>query len=184
MPTIATLVFALGLGAAGGAFTSSVSSGVTQASQTPAQAPPTCDAAEFRQFDFWAGEWEVTAPNGQRAGGNRIERTLKGCALIEHWTSASGNEGTSINYYDRLTRQWYQSWMSDYGGALRMKGGLVDGAMVMVTDPVTRPNGSTVVHKTTWTPNADGSVRQLWETTTDGGKTWAVSFDGMYVKKK
>jgi hypothetical protein len=115
-----------------------------QPPQTPqAQAPPpTCSAPEHQQFDFWAGEWDVTAPNGQRAGGNRIERTLKGCALMEHWTSASGNEGTSINYYDRLTKQWYQSWMSDGGGALRMKGGLVDGSMVMETDPVTRPDGT------------------------------------------
>jgi hypothetical protein len=173
---IPILVLVLGQGAASAA----------QTPQTPqAQAPPpTCSAPEHQQFDFWAGEWDVTAPNGQRAGGNRIERTLKGCALMEHWTSASGNEGTSINYYDRLTKQWYQSWMSDGGGALRMKGGLVDGSMVMETDPVTRPDGTTVVHKTTWTPNADGSVRQLWESTTDGGKTWTVAFDGMYVKKR
>lgn len=30
----------------------------------------------------------------------------------------------------------------------------------------------------TWTPNADGTVRQHWEQSTDGGKTWTTAFDG------
>ena len=33
-----------------------------------------------------------------------------------------------------------------------------------------------------WTPNADGTVRQLWESSKDDGKTWTVSFDGLYRK--
>jgi hypothetical protein len=32
----------------------------------------------------------------------------------------------------------------------------------------------------TWTPNPDGSVRQHWEASTDAGKTWTTSFDGLY----
>jgi len=31
-----------------------------------------------------------------------------------------------------------------------------------------------------WTPNDDGSVRQLWESSKDGGKSWAVVFDRLY----
>jgi hypothetical protein len=31
------------------------------------------------------------------------------------------------------------------------------------------------------TPNADGSVRQLWETSRDG-QTWSVLFDGLYTR--
>jgi hypothetical protein len=27
-------------------------------------------------------------------------------------------------------------------------------------------------------------VHQLWKTSTDGGKTWAVAFDGIYVRRK
>jgi hypothetical protein len=33
----------------------------------------------------------------------------------------------------------------------------------------------------TWTPNADGSVRQLWETADSKG-AWSVVFDGTYTK--
>ena len=36
----------------------------------------------------------------------------------------------------------------------------------------------------TWTPLAEGGLRQVWETSTDGGTTWALGFDGTYSKKK
>jgi hypothetical protein len=35
-----------------------------------------------------------------------------------------------------------------------------------------------------WTPHDDGSVRQWWERSEDGGKTWATVFDGRYVRTK
>jgi hypothetical protein len=31
---------------------------------------------------------------------------------------------------------------------------------------------------------AGGRVRQLWDSSADGGKTWKVEFDGTYAKKK
>ena len=34
-----------------------------------------------------------------------------------------------------------------------------------------------------YTPGSDGSVRQVWDTSTDDGKTWKNAFDGKYVKK-
>jgi hypothetical protein len=40
------------------------------------------------------------------------------------------------------------------------------------------------IDKITWTPNSDGSVRQLWESSTDHGKTWNIAFDGLYKKAK
>jgi hypothetical protein len=59
-----------------------------------------CTAPQHRQFDFWIGEWEVTGARGQRAGSNRIERILGGCALYESWEGASGSRGHSINAWD------------------------------------------------------------------------------------
>jgi len=34
----------------------------------------------------------------------------------------------------------------------------------------------------TWTPAADGNVRQLWEAADDEG-AWSVVFDGRYTRK-
>ena len=41
-------------------------------------------------------------------------------------------------------------------------------------------DGSEVQNRITWTPNPDGSVRQLWEASQDGGATWSMLFDGLY----
>ena len=37
-----------------------------------------------------------------------------------------------------------------------------------------------VKNRITWSPEPEGRVRQHWETSPDGGKTWATAFDGMY----
>ena len=143
---------------------------------------PTCDGVEHRQFDFWLGEWEVTAPNGQPAGRNSITRELSGCVLHEHWTGAGGMRGESFNTWDRTRKRWHQTWVSSTGNLLVLEGGIVGGAMQM-TGESTSPKG-TVLNRITWTPSPDGSVRQFWEASTDGGKTWQVAFDGRYRRTK
>ena len=149
--------------------------------QAPAPAaPPDCSALEFRQFDFWIGRWEVTA-GGQVAGTNLIEPILDGCAIAEHWTSASGIRGESLNLYDRTTGQWYQTWTDARGQVLRMTGGLIEDRMVLQTAPVAGADDSVQVQRITWLPLAEGHVRQHWEMSTDGGETWSTVFDGTYV---
>jgi hypothetical protein len=153
------------------------------AAQAPAvNTPPTCAAPEHRQFDFWLGAWEVSNPKGKPLGRSRVEAILENCVLLEHWNSATGFAGKSFNLYNRDTGKWEQFWVDQSGARLHLSGGLVDDAMVLrgVQD---KPHAETQLaqhERITWTPNADGSVRQLWETSKDDGKTWAVSFDGVY----
>jgi hypothetical protein len=45
-------------------------------------------------------------------------------------------------------------------------------------------NGWKELYRGTWTPQPDGTVRQLLEQSRDGGQTWYVWFDGKYVRKK
>jgi hypothetical protein len=155
------------------------------AAQTPTTpAPPPkldCTAPEFRGFDFWLGAWTVTQ-GGKPAGSSRIEADMKGCAVIEHWTSANGGRGTSLNFYDRRLKRWSQAWIDEGGNALHLFGGVRDGAMVLTSEPRETPAGRDV-QRITWSKVAGGSVRQLWESSTDGGKTWTVSFDGLYTPR-
>jgi len=41
-----------------------------------------------------------------------------------------------------------------------------------------------VVNRITWTPNDDGSVRQLWEVLNVTENKWTIAFDGLYKKLK
>src|ERR1700693_1348918 len=60
---------------------------------------------EYRQFDFWLGDWDVYSPDGPSVGANLVTSEQDGCLLIEHWTASTGGEtGTSFNYYDVRTR--------------------------------------------------------------------------------
>ena len=46
------------------------------------------------------------------------------------------------------------------------------------------PGGKTVRQRIAWTPMPGGRVRQFWESSSDGGRTWSTEFDGLYSPKK
>lgn len=140
-------------------------------------------SAEARQFDFWLGEWDVYNTNGQKAGTNSVQSFSGGCGLLENWTSALGGDGKSINFYDAGTGKWYQSWIGSGGGALRYAGVFKDGAMRFEGETVA-PDGKKTQQKLTFFKTDENTVRQLFEASTDDGKTWTVTFDLKYVRKK
>ncbi|MEO6057059.1 MAG: hypothetical protein ABIQ49_09490 [Gemmatimonadales bacterium] len=144
--------------------------------------PKSCTAAEYRQFDFWIGEWEVTLPDGSPAGANRIERILDGCALKESWTGAGGGHGTSYNTYDAGRHRWHQTWVDDQGNLFVLEGTIADGRMTLEGETVDT-SGRGQRHRIAWQQTAPGRVRQLWEMSSDGGTTWSTTFDGRYRKR-
>jgi hypothetical protein len=151
-----------------------------------------CGSAEYRQFDFWLGDWEVRGPGGQLLGHNHISKRYGGCVVIEEWESAGGSSGSSFNLYDQNTKQWHQFWVdssgtnwlsSDQAGNPNtQRGGFRDGAMMLASDPDTIP--SIGLTRVSFRPLEDGRVHQVYESSTDGGKTWSVSFDGYYSRMK
>jgi hypothetical protein len=146
--------------------------------------PPPCSEPEYRQFDFWVGDWDVWTPKGNLAGTNRIDRILGGCVLQENWKGARGLTGYSFNTYDPGDQKWHQTWVDDQGTLLLLSGEFKDGKMVLSGATPARGTAKAALQRITWSPLPDGSVRQLWESSEDGGKTWTVAFDGNYRHKK
>jgi hypothetical protein len=140
-----------------------------------------CRAAEYRQFDFWVGDWDVQAPNGPSVGHNLVTLEQEGCLLVEHWTGSSGGQtGTSFNYYDVRDKKWHQLYLDNSGNAgafPAMAGSLVDGKMVLLTDETQK-----TVWRWKWYVLAPGKVRQMAEQSSDGEKTWSMVWDSVYVK--
>ena len=150
----------------------------------PVSKPPPCAAAEHRQFDFWIGRWEVRDPSGKIVGHNRIERAHGGCALIENWTGLGGVTGSSVNIYDRDHHRWHQTWVDSSGGLLQLDGSRSESAMSLSGSAFDADAVNQVaLQRITWTPLEGGRVRQLWESSTDGGKNWSVAFDGLYIRQ-
>ncbi len=139
-------------------------------------------AEKYRTFDFWVGEWDVYTPGGTLVGRNRIERSENGFLILEHWTSAGGGTGRSMNFVDPADGKWKQVWVDASGNVVRYEGAFVDGAM-RFTGTYAPRGGEVQEARASITPSADGTVRQLIEHSKHGGETWEVYFDGVYVRR-
>jgi hypothetical protein len=145
------------------------------------QPPPDCKGASHRQFDFWVGDWVVFV-NGDTAGTNRVTLEESGCVVHEHWVGRGGGSGQSFNFFDRADQKWHQLWVSSSGMVLRLAGDYADG-QIRYSGESKRPDGTSIRHRLTFFNNKDGTVRQFWESSTDGGTSWSSVFDGIYRKK-
>jgi tetratricopeptide (TPR) repeat protein len=140
-----------------------------------------CEETELnRQFDFWVGEWDVQTVRGQHAGSSSVQKILGGCVILENWTGL-GSQGKSFNAYNQGLKKWQQYWVDDSGTTTLYTGEIVGNQMSYIADAGSQ-NGQQA-RKMTFTRLPDGKVRQLGETSTDGGKTWTVAYDLIYVPK-
>lgn len=152
----------------------------------PSPPPPACASPAHAGFDFWVGEWDVYPAGSDKAiARSRIERTASGCAIRESWLPLAGGGGTSITLLNHRTARWEQVWIGGDGKRVDFAGGIVGSAMVLTGywDGV-GPNGEDQLIRMTYTPNADGSVRQFGEASTDHGNSWQTSFDFTYRPHK
>ena len=146
----------------------------------PTAPPAPCASAEHRQFDFWLGQWRVERADGRLAGHNRIESRHGGCVLTEHYSTPSGYSGESLNIYDARRGVWHQTWTDSGGLLLQLEGGR-DGEDMLLQGTLLSPEGP-VAQRIRWSPLADGSVRQLWQTRAAGAREWTTIFDGRYTR--
>jgi hypothetical protein len=129
------------------------------------------------------GEWEIMK-NGTNdlAGISSVQLILGNCVVLENYTNKAF-QGKSFNTYNASLKKWQQFWVDNTGGSIVFNGELKDGVMNF-TGEGTSPTGEKTLHKMSFTPMPEGRVRQVLEDSKDNGKTWTVSYDGVYVKKK
>ncbi len=138
-----------------------------------------------REFDFWAGEWNVY-PTGTRTlvGESSVQIISGGCALLENWTSPVST-GKSINYIDPVTNKWKQAWAGSYSKGIQefINGEYKDSAMRFVFE-YKDAQGHRIIGRFIFYNEGPGQVRQFNETSADDGKTWTTSYDFTYIRKK
>ena len=110
-----------------------------------------------------------------------IEKQLDGCVIQENWlTPGTFGEGKSFNIYNTALKRWEQYWVDSRGTITHYVGNFrADGALYYEADQF----GTTNKIRMTFFNQGPNQVRQLGHTSTDGGKTWTVSFDLTYVRK-
>jgi hypothetical protein len=146
--------------------------------------PAPCKAPEFRQFDFWIGDWDVASTrDGIARGTSHISREMDGCVIWESWTSkGSGYFGKSYNTYNMNLRQWEQYWVDNEAGVMFFHGELKDGVMDYWTDDVPQTDGTKLRRHLQFFNLSADKVRQFSQGSTDGGKNWKVEYDLTYTR--
>ncbi len=143
-----------------------------------------CSAPEYRQFDFWIGDWDafdVSDPKTNTAH-IRIESILDGCVIKETYEGANGAQGQSFSIYDRTRGVWNQTWVTNRGRLLTIEGKFEGGAMVLSGFDRT-DDGKERKVRGVWKPEP-GGVRETADTSLDGGATWTPWFDLMFRPHK
>lgn len=146
--------------------------------------PAACnDLPAYHVLDFWVGEWDVYVGD-QKVGFNRIEKTLDGCAIFEHWVGASGGEGKSL-FFVSDSGTWKQVWVTQWAirpGGVKEKNriDIPSGDGVRFQGQLQHAEIGEWLDRTTLIPLANGEVRQLIEESIDKGETWETGFDAIY----
>ena len=148
-----------------------------------------CSGPEYRQFDFWVGNWEVFNVKGQKAGDSRVSLLLDSCTVFEEWTSATVQKGLrfagkSFNTYNSGEKRWQQYWIDNTGSVTEyFNGHFEKDKMIVQTDNQHINDTTWLIQKMTFFNLGKDKVRQFGENSNDGGKTWKTSFDLEYRRK-
>lgn len=153
----------------------------TAVSQERPVAAGLCSAPEYRQFDFWVGDWDSYDPTTSTKDAHvRVDRILGGCVIHEDYQSVDGHKGESFSIYDASRRVWHQTWVTNGGTLLVIEGSFESGEMVL--SGIDHQVGDSIV-RGVWKPVDDG-VRETAVRSADGGKTWKPWFDLMFRAHK
>jgi hypothetical protein len=141
-----------------------------------------CAAPESEQFDFWVGKWDVASAKkpDKKIANSLIEKLYKGCAVRENWMPLRAPAaGGSLNSFDPDQKKWRQFWVDSDGSVAEFVGGWTGSTMVLEGWQV-QAGQPRVRKRMTFTPQPDGSVEQVGETSSDEGKSWKPEYDLIY----
>ena len=142
-----------------------------------------CTAAEYHQFDFWVGDWDVFDFDNLKTpvAHVRVDQILTGCVLREDYQDTTGHQGQSFSLYDASRKLWHQTWVTNRGELLLLDGKLEGNQMVLAgTDLVA---GKERQVRGVWKPASEG-VRETAVRSLDGGKRWQPWFDLLFRPHK
>jgi hypothetical protein len=141
-----------------------------------------CRGPQYRQLDFWLGNWKVYDQDGKGAYAARDEvtSTLGGCVVLERYLPVDGHEGEGVFAYDASRKLWHQTWVTDSGHLLVVEGRFQRGVLTMSGSNLDE-HGERVWYRAAWKPQS-GGVRQTAFTSKNGGRSWQPAWDILFVK--
>jgi hypothetical protein len=151
-------------------------------------APACATDSNYQRLAFWIGDWEVVDSTGAHYANQRIHTVVDGCAFVAEWTGRVGDKGMSVSAFDERAGMWKQVYVSNQvpgpsGVPVRRSDPSYAGPGIrfipLIESSPDQPSRSRV----TILPWTDGRVLQLFEDSSDGGKTWRTVFKAEHRKR-
>lgn len=154
-----------------------------------------CAGPEFRQLDFWIGDWTVkiharASPTsdqwGDSVGTQHVRSILSGCAIEENFAAQGPPTpwaGRSFATFDGVTKKWRQTWVDDSGGYIPLDGG-PEGTDFALYGPPREIQGLKFQMRMVWSHITPDALRWEWQRSTDGWQTNAVMMAIDYARMK
>lgn len=151
-----------------------LAAGTARGQAAPPPAP--CTGPEFRQMDFWLGEWtlrwDATPGIPAGSGSNTITRAFGGCVVQEDFAggpSTGALVGRSLSAYHTPVQRWRQTWVDNQGGYFALVGG-PEGQRFVLT--AAGPAGDKPALRMVFEAITDKSLTWRWQASADSGATW------------
>jgi hypothetical protein len=148
--------------------------------RTAAASPCTADS-NYQRLAFWVGDWEVYDSTGTRYATQRVRAVVDACAITAEWTGRVGDKGMGLSAFDARTGEWRQVYVSNQvpspsGVAVRKSDQSYSGPGVRFIPLLDPAAGQLARSRVTIVPLSDHRALQLFEDSSDGGKTWHTVF--------
>jgi hypothetical protein len=175
--TVCCSVIALSAALAAPAWSQSAGGGAA----APAAAPAPCSTPEFRQLDFWVGDWDAEWDNPDGSKGTakyHFSRDEFGdCVIYEHFSADDGSlKGMSISTYAPAAHAWRQTWVDASGGYFDLSGGPVSGQAHSFELQTLRLGQSPRVQRMIWEKVTSDSFVWRWQARASDDAAWVDSW--------
>ena len=154
-----------------------------------------CAGPEFRQLDFWIGDWNVkiharASPASDQwaaaVGTQHVRSILSGCAIEENFAAEGPQSpwaGRSFATFDHFSNKWRQTWVDDSGGYIPLDGG-PEGTDFALYGPPREIKGVKFQMRMVWSHIAHDALRWEWQRSEDGWATNVVMMAIDYTRMK
>ena len=136
-----------------------------------------------RALDFWLGNWTIAAPGGSQNATSTVTLELNKCLVVERWDGGRGHSGENFFAYSADDKSWHGLFADNAGRVHVFLNGKAAPGSAQFTGPNQAPKGETVLNRVTISRTDANHVEQLWQKSSDQGKTWTTVFRGEYQRR-
>jgi hypothetical protein len=143
-----------------------------------------CSATEYHALDFTIGDWAVSDSQGNAIGTSEIRSDLGGCVVVENWVAPGGSPmGRNMDGYNQEDKRW-RRYFADTRGHAHVFEGMSNGDSIQYEGTSKGPKSEAVLNRLTIRKDGPDKMTQIWQKSSDGGKTWDPAFQGVFSRIK